>query len=253
MTKIRRRLNKIECLKNENGEWIQDKQELAKLVFDFFANLYLHEASQYIDLMPKEAFPRLGQEYWLCLLRPFSIMDIHQAIFDMKPMQAPRPDGFQAIFYQQAWRLVGKALTKMVLSFYENGSLPAAISESTVLLIPKVEKSEYVTQLRPISLDNVSLKAITKAMTSRFKAIMMKLVSPRQSSFILGRQTAYNIFVVQEVMHSLRKKRGKRGGMVIKIDLEKAYDRLRWDFLRDTVVEVGLPSSWIQSIMFCVE
>ncbi|CAL1367951.1 unnamed protein product [Linum trigynum] len=203
--------------------------------------------------MPKGAFPRLSQEEWMCLLRPFSIMDIHQAIFDMKALQAPCPDGFQAGFYQQEWRVVGKALTDMALSFFENGTLPAAISESTVVLIPKVEKPEFVHQLRPISLNNVNLKAITKAMTSRLKMVMKKLISPRQSSFIPGRQTADNIFVVQEVLHSLKKKRGRKGGMVIKIDLEKAYDRLRWDFLRDTLIEVGLPSSWIRCIMFCVE
>ncbi|CAL1380692.1 unnamed protein product [Linum trigynum] len=41
--------------------------------------------------------------------------------------------------------------------------------------------------------------------------------------------------------------------MILKIDLEKAYDMLRWDFLRDTLKEVGLPSSWISCIMYCVE
>ncbi|CAL1360326.1 unnamed protein product [Linum trigynum] len=141
----------------------------------------------------------------------------------------------------------------MALAFFSTGELPPAVTDSTLVLIPKVEVPEKVTHLRPISLNNVSLKAITKAMTSRLKPVMRKLVSPRQSSFIPGRQTADNILVVQEVLHSFRKKRGKKGGLVFKIDLEKAYDRLRWDFLRDTLKEVGLPSSWISCIMYCVE
>ncbi|CAL1412960.1 unnamed protein product [Linum trigynum] len=253
LANIRRRRNKIDCLKNINGEWVSEKDELLQLVYNFFSELYLQDNSPYVDLLPKGDFPRLNQEDWLHVLRPFSILDIHKAVFEMKPLQAPGPDGFQALFYQKAWAVVGKALTDMALFFFEQGTLPEAVTESTVVLIPKVDKPESVTQLRPISLNNVCLKAITKALTCRLKEVMRKLVSPRQSSFIPGRQTTDNILIVQEVLHSLRKKRGKKRGMVLKVDLEKAYDRLRWDFLRDTLIEVGLPSSWIRGIMYCVE
>ncbi|CAL1393436.1 unnamed protein product [Linum trigynum] len=203
--------------------------------------------------MPKKAFPRIDHEDLILLLRPFIGEDIHGAVQDMKPFQAPGPDGFQAIFYQKSWQTVGKALIDMAVSFFSTGILPEKVVESTVVLIPKVDHPERVSQLRPISLNNVCLKAITKAITNRLKPIMRKIVAPRQSSFIPGRQTTDNIIVLQEVLHSLRKKKGKRGGIVLKIDLEKAYDRLRWDFLRDTLKEVGLPSLWINCIMFCVE
>ncbi|CAL1412481.1 unnamed protein product [Linum trigynum] len=139
----------------------------------------------------------------------------------------------------------------MVFLFFFTGSLPEAVLESTLVLNPKVETPETVTQLRPISLNKVSLKAITKDMTNRLKPVMRKLISSCQSSFIPGRQTTDNIIAVQEILHSFRKKKGKKGGMIFKIDLEKAYDSLRWDFLRDTLKEVGLPSSWINFIMFC--
>ncbi|CAL1355748.1 unnamed protein product [Linum trigynum] len=250
---IRRRRNKIDSLRNTNGEWVSDPQELAMLIFDFFASLYLQDIADYEDLMPKSAFPRLSHEELAALLRPFRGEDIHQAVHGMKPFQAPGPDGFHAAFYQRSWRVVGRALIDMALEFFTTGSLPEGVTDSTVVLIPKVEHPEMASQLRPISLNNVCLKAITKAITNRLKPIMRKLVSPRQSSFIPGRQTTDNIIVLQEVLHTLRKKKGKKGGIVMKIDLEKAYDRLRWDFLRDTLKEIGLPSSWISCIMYCVE
>ncbi|CAL1391746.1 unnamed protein product [Linum trigynum] len=252
-TNLRRRKKKIKALQDEADNWVNDPLSLASLVFDSISNLYLQDGSTYEDKLPTGQFPRLSQEERLTLLRPFTTVDIHKAIFDMKPFQAPGPDGFHAAFYQHMWRVVGRSLTDMALAFFETGELPPSTTDSTLVLIPKVEVPEKVTHLRPISLNNVSLKAITKAMTSRLKPVMRKLVSPRQSSFIPGRQTADNILVVQEVLHSFRKKRGKKGGLVFKIDLEKAYDRLRWDFLRDTLKEVGLPSSWINCIMYCVE
>lgn len=46
--------------------------------------------------------------------------------------------------------------------------------------------------------------------------------------------------------------RRKNGALAIKIDLEKAYDRIRWEFLYEVLTEIGFPESWIQLIMFIV-
>ena len=40
--------------------------------------------------------------------------------------------------------------------------------------------------------------------------------------------------------------------MAIKVDLEKAYDRIDWQFLEDTLREIELPSKLISLIMACV-
>ena len=39
------------------------------------------------------------------------------------------------------------------------------------------------------------------------------------------------------------------GFMLIKVDLEKAYDRLSWDFIKDILIKVGFPDSWTINIM----
>lgn len=36
------------------------------------------------------------------------------------------------------------------------------------------------------------------------------------------------------------------------IDLEKAYDRISWDFIRDTLYEAGFNNSWVRNIMECI-
>lgn len=51
---------------------------------------------------------------------------------------------------------------------------------------------------------------------------MDKLTSPFQSSFIPGRQASDNIIIAQEILHSMRRMKGKFGGMALKVDLEKA-------------------------------
>ena len=55
---------------------------------------------------------------------------------------------------------------------------------------------------------------------------MPTLVSPTQIAFVSGRRGTNNVIVAQELVYTLEKKRGKTGFMVIKLDLEKADERL---------------------------
>ena len=55
--------------------------------------------------------------------------------------------------------------------------------------------------------------------------------------------------MAQEIVHSMRKMKGRKGMMVVKVDLEKAYDRLQWDFISDTLSEVKLPSNLVTLII----
>ncbi|KFK31800.1 hypothetical protein AALP_AA6G160500 [Arabis alpina] len=132
------------------------------------------------------------------------------------------------------------------------GRLPEGMNDALVVLIAKVGKPEMMTQVRPISLCNVIFKTITKAMVIRMKKVMPNLIGPEQSSFIPGRLSADNIVVVQESVHSMRRKKGRKGWMLLKLDLEKAYDRIRWDFLQDTLEAARLPDEWVRWIKACV-
>lgn len=83
-----------------------------------------------------------------------------------------------------------------------------------------------MTHLRPIPLCNVLIKVVSKVIANRVKLVLPKLIKENQTSFIPGRQGINNIVIAQETIHSIKQKRGKMGCMAIKLDLEKAYDRL---------------------------
>lgn len=54
------------------------------------------------------------------------------------------------------------------------------------------------------------------------------------------------------MVHSMHKMRGKTGIMAIKIDLEKAYDRIIWDFIVKFMEECRFPSPFINNIRACM-
>lgn len=86
----------------------------------------------------------------------------------------------------------------------------------------------------------------------RIYSIFGKIIGPEQSSFIPKWQSQYNIIVAQEIFHSICNRKGKKGSMAIKIDLEKAFDRLRWEFIKETLEDIGLPNNLCTMIWHCI-
>jgi len=77
---------------------------------------------------------------------------------------------------------------------------------------------------RPIALCNVVYKIISKVIANRFKPLLPTLISEEQTGFVEGRQILNNIIQAHEVVHSL--KSNKQVGMIMQLDLVKAYDKL---------------------------
>ena len=241
-------------LKGGNGQWCEDVSKLKQMAREFFQNLY-QDVGEVTDPALSLNFPRgslLSETQLLTILRPVSEEEIRKVIFAMSLYKAPGGDGLQAKFFQADWSIVGKSVCDFILAAFRDGKFDRRINETLLCIIPKVDHPEVINQFRPISLCNVVVKTISKIMVSRLRPHLTDLVSPTQSSFIPGRGCHDNIIVVQEAIHSFKKIKSKSGFFMMKVDLEKAYDRLNWDFLRWVLMDIGLPTNWISLIMFSV-
>lgn len=251
-TIIRRWKNKIVALKNDDLQWVYDKQQVMNIVVDYFSKLFMDDGVEGEYHIPMGVCTELSTEDWEQVNRPFTRSDIDLVISTMGSLKAPGPHGFKALFYQKNWDLVAPNVYNMVLEVLEGKGLTPSLNDTFLVLIPKCEKPEFPTQFRPIGLCNVAYKIITKAIVNRIKPLMPKLTSCTQTSFVPGRQITDNIVIVQEVIHTMRRKQSGKGLMTLKIDFEKAYDRLKWSFIRDTLCEMNLPIRLIEIIMECI-
>nr|KYP69874.1 Retrovirus-related Pol polyprotein LINE-1 [Cajanus cajan] len=250
-TIARRRRNKVFKLLNENGDWMEQPAELERMVTTFYRTLFTDERHME-PFSLTNAFPRLNEDELSTLETPISNGEIHNAVKSMSGFKAPGPDGLQAVFFKSQWDIVGNAVCKLIHEIEAVPSRVADINETLIVLVPKTENVSSLKQMWPISLCNVSYKILTKVLANRLRQVMEKLVHPNQCSFIPNRQSKDNIIIFQEVIHSMRYKSRAKGWMAFKIDLEKAYDRLKWDFVKDTLLDIGLPAQLVNIIWACI-
>ena len=142
---------------------------------------------------------------------------------------------------------MGNDVTHAVLKAINEKIIPPGWNETVVVLIPKVENLEEVSQSRHISLCNVVYKIISKMLTARLKVILPDIIDPTQSAFIPGRLITDNVLVAYECVHKIKNKRkGKTGLCAVKLDMHKAYDRVEWNFLKNTMIRLGFHTQWVE-------
>lgn len=147
----------------------------------------------------------------------------------MHPTKAQGLDGMPPLFFQKYWHIVVESVIAMALKVLHMGQFPTNLNHTFITLILKKEKVTKVANFCPISLCNVLYKIVAKVIiANRLKMILSSITSKSQSAFIYGRQIMDNIFIADELVHYLRrKKKGKKWYMVIKLDISKAYDRVK--------------------------
>lgn len=92
----KRRKNKILMLKEENGMWIKDEDEIKKLVNDFWKNFFSLGGMWNSWKQTSITFPEIMQEDIIMMDAMVSDEEVRKAVFGMKPWKAPRPNGFLA-------------------------------------------------------------------------------------------------------------------------------------------------------------
>src|SRR4051812_28557275 len=152
------------------------------------------------------------------------------------------PDGFPAKFYQNFWDIIKPDLL-LLFSYLHAGQLDLfRLNFGEIILLPKVNEAERIQQYRPICLLNVSFKIFTKVATIRLNSVAEHVVRPSQTAFMQGRHILDGVVILHEAVHELHRK--KLNGVVLKIDFEKAYDKVKWPFLQQTLRMKGFSPRW---------
>ena len=255
--------NNIHMLQQPNGEWTSSPDDLENLIKIHFTNIFtsngdndsnLRENSEAIDLVLRELnLPQLTPEDVALLMCPFSDEEIKQAMFSFANDKSPGPDGFNAEFFKTYWSTVGEGVIQAVQRFFTTGHLLKEWNRTLLILIPKINPPSEVNHLRPISLCNVLYKCITKCMVNRLKHLLPSLIDEFQTTFVPARHMDDNILIAHELTHIINKQQqGTTHLAALKLDMNKAYDRVNWNFLLKVLKAYSFPVLWLKLIWECI-
>jgi hypothetical protein len=112
------------------------------------------------------------------------------------------------------------------------------------------DNRETLDDFHPISLCKCVYKVISKVIARRVKRIISERILGEKFGLLEGRKIHEAIGVAQEGLHNMKSRNLK--GVVLKIDLSKAYDRVSWLFIHLLLTHLGFAVPFINWVMNCL-
>ena len=145
-------------------------------------------------------------------------------------------------FYKKSWNTLNSDLVRVFQDFLKNGIINKKCNETYVCLIPKKKEVAHVSDFRPISLVTYLYKVISKVLATRLKKVLPSIINDSQIALAEGRQILDAILIASEAVDKWSLK--GRKGVLLKLNLEKAYDKVDGSFLDMTMKLKGFGKRW---------
>ncbi|GJY79348.1 RNA-directed DNA polymerase, eukaryota, partial [Tanacetum coccineum] len=203
-----------------DGDWIDEPSNVKNEFLSHFANRFASPSGPSI-VVDNSTFKQLSNEQVVDLECDITYDEIKRAIF-----------------------------INAVREFFTTSKFPPGCNSSFIALIPKKQDAKFVKDFRPISLIGCFYKIIAKILANRLKMVISDLISEVQSAFVPNRQILDGPFILNEIISWCKSHKSK--AMIFKVDFEKAFDSVRWDFLDGILSNFGFGSKWRGWIQSCL-
>jgi len=184
------------------------------------------------------------------LALPFQHEEIDIIIRCLTTDKEPGPDGFNGMFMKRCWSIIKNDFYALCEEFFCNSVNLECINSSFITLVPKVRNPETVSDFRPISLINISLKLLTKILVDKLQSVILKLVHKNQYGFIRSRSVqdclAWSFEYIHQCHHSCC------WAIVLKLDFKKAFDTVEHPAILLMLQKLGFSDrylAWIWGIL----
>ncbi|GJR29249.1 hypothetical protein Tco_1105481 [Tanacetum coccineum] len=190
-----------------DGVWKEQPNDVKQEFLSHFQDRFAKPSERRANIDMR--FPKtISEDQSQDLEREVSKQEIKTAVWGCGTGRNPRPYGFSFGFYRHFWPVIEHDVYMAVNHFFIHGEIPPGCNSSFIALIPKVPDANLGVMLNEV-----------------------------QSAFIAERQMLDGPFILNEILQWCTKKKKKT--LIFKVDFEKAFDSIRWDFLDDVLKGVG--------------
>lgn len=189
--------------------------DIRLVIFSHFQEFFKDKNSPTVFSLNHNFLAKLKEPQKKDLVKDFSEAEIRASLFSSHSNKAPGPDGLMTGVLKATWEIIKQDVLITFKNFHDSAQIPPGINSSFLVFIPKKHGPEKVSDYRPISLINNTMKLHSKVMAVRLSKVLTTLISTSQCAFIRGRQISDCILVANEVIHHLKSK--KASGLIFKL------------------------------------
>ena len=245
----RRNRKYIKALENERCLVLNSSESIKEEILRYFEKLYASPSEESWRVEGLDWFLISGESASR-LESPFIEKEISKAIFQLDGDKALGPDGFTIAVFQDCWDVIKEDLVKVFDEFHRSGIINQSTNASFIVLLPKKSMAKKISDYRPISLVTSLYKIIAKVLAERLRGVLHETIHSNQGAFVQGRQILDVVLTANEIVDE--KRRLEEEGVVFKIDFEKDYDHVSWDFLDHMLEKKGFSPRWRKWMRGCL-
>src|SRR5258708_5978186 len=127
-----------------------------------------------------------------------------------------------------------------------NGITEKSLLEGWLCPIYKKKDHREISNYRPITILNAEYKILTTALMGKLSLIAPKLINKCQAAFIKGRSIFDQIDLVTRMTDLCEIT--NQDGVIITLDQEKVYDKIRHDYLWRVLEQMNIPHNLVNTI-----
>lgn len=134
-----------------------------------------------ISLFPiSKDFLKLGDDVIDDLKRNPTSTEIFQTVKFIGSLKAPRPNGYQALFFEKNWDVVGVDFCRFVKKVFHCLDKVVEVNQTFISLIPKKDEVSMMKDFRSIGLCNIVYKAITHQISQGLRSLIIDWSFPNE-------------------------------------------------------------------------
>uniref|UniRef100_A0A2N9GTW6 Reverse transcriptase domain-containing protein n=1 Tax=Fagus sylvatica TaxID=28930 RepID=A0A2N9GTW6_FAGSY len=212
-----RRFNSIDHLL-VNEVLTTDQSEIGAGLVNFYKQLFSDDEVRR-PLLDGLVFSSLDESDRDLLDQPFTEKEVWGVVRNMAGDKAPGPNGFSLAFFQSCWDVIKQDVMQVFHEFHTTRNFERSMNVTFLALIPKKPRAQESGVRFP-------------------------------ECFYWGRQILDSVLVTNESLDSRLK--SSLSGMLCKLDIEKAYDHVNWNFLIYMLRQCGFSERWRHWIYTCI-
>ena len=245
--KLRGEDNAITELIDNEGNLKSGTENVLNVVHSFYSDLYKWEQE---DIFLQNSFfrninVRLTQTEGHDLGLPLDKDFLFEALCDLPNNKSPGEDSLTKEFFVFFWNEIFPFYAKCIYESKAQKELCESQKRGLIKLAYKKNERFLLKNFRPISLLNVDLKIITRALAKRLSKVIGNIISNNQTC-LPGRQIFVNLHILQDIIDYINGKNEKAA--ILFFDAAKAFDRMSHSFLFKTLRHFGCGEDFIEWI-----